>query len=109
MRFPSLFACSTLFLLGTSFAFAQTPTAPKPGPFDPPNATLHYAPDRDYDLMHIALDLNIDYPHRAFTGIVVNRVAALHDGVKILIFHCGPNPGSAVLHRRRCEGHLHTR
>lgn len=88
MRFPSLIACSALFLSGASLAFAQNPA---PSPFAPPNATLHYAPDRDYDLVHLAVKLNIDYPHRAFTGVAVNRVAALHDGVKILTFHCGKN------------------
>ena len=91
MRFPSLFAASALCLLGASLAFAQTKDVPPPGPFAPPNATLHYAPDRDYDLVHLALDFHVDYPHRAFTGVVVNRVAALHDGVKILTFHCGKN------------------
>ncbi len=87
MRFPSLFAASALFLLGSTLAFAQAP----PSPFSPPNATLHYAPDRDYDLVHLALNFTVDYPHRTFSGVVVNRVAALHDGVNILTFHCGKN------------------
>jgi aminopeptidase N len=84
LRFPSLIACSTLFLLGASLASAQNP-------FAPPEATLHYAPDRDYNLVHLAVRLNVDYPHRAFTGVVDNRVAVLHDGVKVLTFHCGKN------------------
>ncbi len=88
LRFSSLIACSALLVLGTSIASAQTPSA---SPFAPPQASLHYAPDRDYDLVHLAVTLDIDYPHRAFTGAVTNRIAALHDGVKTLIFHCGKN------------------
>jgi aminopeptidase N len=84
LRIPSLLACSALFLLGSSLAFAQSP-------FAPPQASLHYAPDRDYDLVHLALYFTVDYPHRAFTGAIVNRVAALHDGVRTLTFHCGKN------------------
>ena len=87
MRFLSLFIAPVLFLLSVSRAVAQTP----PNPFAPPQATLHYAPDRDYDLVHLAVTLNIDYPHRTFTGLAVNRVSALHDGLKILTFHCGKN------------------
>ena len=85
LRLPLLIAYSALLLLGASIASAQ---APPPNPFAPPQATLHYAPDRGYDLVHLAVTLDIDYPHRTFTGVVVNRVAALHDGVQILLFHC---------------------
>jgi len=91
VRFPSLIAASALLLWGAPLAFAQT--APPANPFAPPSATLHYAPDRTYDLVHLAVDLTIDYPHRAFTGVAVNRVSALHDGVKVLMFHCGKNLG----------------
>ena len=91
MRFSALIACSALFTLSAVLASAQTTNAPPPNPFAPPQASFHYAPDRDYDLVHLALDFTVDYPHRAFEGVVVNRIAALHDGVRTLTFHCGKN------------------
>lgn len=84
MRFSSLLTGAALIVLSAPLALAQNP-------FAPPQAAVHYAPDRDYDLDHIALTLDVDYPHRAFTGTVVNRVKALHDGVQKLLFHCGKN------------------
>jgi aminopeptidase N len=56
-------------------------------PFTAPNATVHYAPDRMYDLQHLSLEFNVDYPNRAMTGVCTNEIAALRDGVTQLRFN----------------------
>ncbi len=58
-------------------------------PFSPPDASIHYAPDRQYDLQNIDVDLTIDYPNRAFSGQTVNTLRALRDGTTSLKFHAG--------------------
>jgi aminopeptidase N len=91
LQVSRLIALALLMTVGNSLAFAQSKDAPPPSPFAPPNATVHYAPDRDYDLMHLALDLKIDYPNRQFAGTVVNQISALHDGLKTIKLHCAKN------------------
>ncbi len=92
MRAPLPALCFALCILGSLPAIAQTPAASPPlNPFAAPQATLHYAPDRDYDLMHLALNLNIDYPKHKFEGTVVNRISALRGGMKTIKLHCGRN------------------
>jgi aminopeptidase N len=63
----------------------------RPNPFAPPQAKVQYAPDRDYDLQHVALDLDVDYARLAFRGVVVNTLAPLRDGLTAVTFHCGAN------------------
>ncbi len=46
-------------------------------PFSPPRATLHYAPDRTFDLLNISVDLDVDYENRGLVGHAVNTVAPL--------------------------------
>jgi aminopeptidase N len=58
-------------------------------PFAPPNAKMHFALDRTYDLQHVKIDLDVDYPSRKFTGTVVNTVAPLRSGLTELMFHAG--------------------
>ena len=65
-----------------------------------PPATLpgqqQYAPDRDYDLQHVAVDIVIDYERRSFRGTVVNTIAPLRDGVATIRFDCGENLSTTV-------------
>jgi aminopeptidase N len=92
-----LFTVPILFVLPAAVA-AQP--APPPNPFAPPRAKVQYAPDRDYDLLHVALDLKVDYPRFAFQGVVVNTLAPLRDDLSRtgIRFHCGAN-----LLVERCE------
>jgi aminopeptidase N len=74
---------------------AQTPTA---NPFASPAAKMQYAPDRDYDLLHVAVDLNVDYAKYSFKGIVVNTISPLRDDLTSVTFSCG-----AKLSIQACE------
>jgi len=76
---------STLFLL--ALAASQT----NQNPFAPPNASLHYAPDRTCDLQNVTVDLDVDYPNRSFTGHVVNTLAPLRSGLTSIILNAGKN------------------
>lgn len=58
-------------------------------PFSPPEAHYQFAPDRMYDLLHVALDLTVDYPNRAAKGVTTNTLAALRDDTTELKFHAG--------------------
>ena len=58
-------------------------------PFSPPEATVHYAPDRTYDLQDVTLDLNVDYSRRRLDAVATNRLFALRDGATRLRFHAG--------------------
>jgi aminopeptidase N len=51
-------------------------------PFAPPAATLHYAPDRTCDLIHLRVDLSVDVPSRTFTGRSENTLVPLRDGIR---------------------------
>ena len=68
-------------------ASAQRPI----NPFAPPAAKLQYAPDRDFDLQHVKVELDINWPGRKFTGASTNTVAPLRDGLSVLRFHAGKN------------------
>jgi aminopeptidase N len=89
----SVFGVATLASGTAAFAQAQPgPAAPEAqqNPFLPPNAKVFYAPDRDYDLLHVAVNLVIDYPKRAFDGEVTNTLTPLRaDGLTNLRFNCG--------------------
>ncbi|MDR3691767.1 MAG: M1 family aminopeptidase [Fimbriimonas sp.] len=60
-------------------------------PFTPPNASLHYALDRDYDLLDLSVDLDIDYDHLTFAGTATNTLAPLRDGIKVIRLMAGPD------------------
>jgi aminopeptidase N len=79
------------FLLTATPLGAQQAPPPPPNPFAPPQAKAHYAPDRDYDLLDVALDLNVDYAKLAFQGVVVHKLAPLRVGLATVTLHCGPN------------------
>ena len=70
-------------------ALAQGGSMGAKNPFSPPDATVHYAPDRTYDLQDITLDLNVDYPRRRLDAVATNRLLALRDGATSLRFHAG--------------------
>lgn len=58
--------------------------------FQPPNATLHYAPDRTFDLLNVSVDVDVDYDKRGFTGHVVNTVSPLRSNLTELELMAGP-------------------
>lgn len=69
-------------------AYAQAPA--RPNPFLPPRARVFYAPDRDYDLKHVAVTLRVDYPNKAIEGTATNTLAPLRaEGLKTVRLHCG--------------------
>ena len=62
-------------------AFAAFAVPQGNSPFAPPRARLQYAPDRTCDLQHLAVELDVDYPNRAFTGKSVNTLSPLRNGL----------------------------
>ena len=70
-------------------AAQQNSAAPPLSPFQPPQAKRFYAPDRDYDLQNVFVDLRVDYKKRAFSGMTVNRLAPLKDGLRAVRLYCG--------------------
>ena len=69
------------------FANAQGGSRGAKNPFSPPDATIHYAPDRMYDLHNLLLEFNVDYPNRLFTATATNSITALRDGTTKLLFN----------------------
>ncbi len=69
------------------FALAQQ--GPQGNPFEPPRASLHFAPDRQYDLQHLAVDITVDYAKRTITGKATNTVSPLRSGLTELRFMAG--------------------
>src|SRR6266508_2081408 len=57
---------------------AQSPASSAPG------AKLQHAPARDYDLIHIAVSLNVDYTKLAFDGVATDKLAPLRDRLDTL-------------------------
>lgn len=60
-------------------------------PFEPPAAKLQYAPDRQFDLLHVRVQLTVDYAARSFTGHVENTIAPFKDNLETIDLHCGRN------------------
>lgn len=58
-------------------------------PFAPPQASVHYAPDRDYDLQNLSVDLDVDYPHLTISGSCTNTLAPLRDGLSVIKLDAG--------------------
>ena len=124
---PRPFALSLVLPLIAALSLAAPVRAQTPPPPPPPAATqppappirrgggraargsnffarsrVIYAPDRDYDLRHVAVTLNVDYPNRRFTGEVVNTVAPLRsEGLTTLRFFCG---GGVTVNACRVNG-----
>jgi len=91
MRSKSILSFAICLLLLAASAQAQQQAPPRPNPFAEPQAKMQYAPDRDYDLLDVALELNIDYSKLAFRGVVVEKLAPLRDGLSTIKLHCGAN------------------
>jgi aminopeptidase N len=85
----TLFVSHLIFI--ASLAHGQQIQAPASIPLAAPQAKLQYAPDRDYDLQHLALDLNVDYAKLTFQATVINTLAPLRDGLTTIAFQCGSN------------------
>lgn len=58
-------------------------------PFSAPDATIHYAPDKMYNLDHLYLELNVDSASRHVAGYVENTVYVIRDGTTQLRFNAG--------------------
>jgi aminopeptidase N len=43
-------------------------------PFLPPQAKVHYEPERQYDLQHVKIEIKIDWPRRLIAGKVTHTV-----------------------------------
>ena len=87
-------SCNRLFLLFTALGLTALPVAAQRGgsnAFTPPAAKLQYAPNRDFDLQRLKVELDIDWPGRKFTGASTNTVAPLRAGLSVLHFHAGKN------------------
>ena len=78
-----------LFVLGLVATLHATHAEAQQNPFAPPRATLHYAPDRTCDLLHVAIDVDVDWPHRGLTGKTVNTLAPLRNGIEDVVLHAG--------------------
>src|SRR5579871_2664799 len=74
--------------LGLLAAHGQPPVCRT---WDAPAARAHDTTDHGYDLTHIALHLDVDYPHLVFRGVVVNTLTPLREGLASVDFHCGEN------------------
>lgn len=84
MRIQKIFTLLVCAAMLSRAAIAQNP-------FQPPQATIRYAPNRDYDLKHVAITLNIDWAKRSFAGSVVNTVSPFRDNPPFLTVHSGQN------------------
>jgi aminopeptidase N len=95
-------------LLGVVLLAGIAPGQPGQNPFAPPQAKLHYAPDRTCDLRHVAVWLDVDWPNRKYSGRSVNTLAALRSGIREIVLHAGTSldvksvkvEGKAVKFRR---------
>lgn len=85
---PSLVSAT---LLGSLLAF------PLPGyaqgqrgnPFKPPIAKVFYAPDRDYDLKHLVVTMEVNYDKKTFSGTTVNTLSPIRPaGLTIIRLNC---------------------
>ncbi|MCW5943783.1 MAG: M1 family metallopeptidase [Fimbriimonadaceae bacterium] len=80
---PSRLLCLAL-VLGALPAVAQ-----RQNPFQPPRAKVQYAPDRQVDVLHVAVDMDVDYPNRSIKGTARSRVVPMRDGIQALVLHAG--------------------
>ncbi|MCE9559312.1 MAG: aminopeptidase [Armatimonadetes bacterium] len=66
----------SLVILCAGIANAQ-----RGNPFAPPQASMHYAPDRTCDLLNIDIEMDVDYPARTFRGTTINTMSPLRSGI----------------------------
>lgn len=67
----------------------SAPAQGRQNPFQPPAATLHYSPDRTFDLIDVSVEIDVDYPKRTITGHVFNTLAPLRNGIQEALLHAG--------------------
>lgn len=58
-------------------------------PFLPPRAKVNYAPDRTFDLLHVKVQIDVDYPKRAIKAVATNTFSPLRNHVAEVMFHAG--------------------
>ncbi|MES2459221.1 MAG: M1 family aminopeptidase [Armatimonadota bacterium] len=80
---------SAAVLLPSSAVYAQGAGRRPTNPFRGPTATIQNAPERDYDLKHVAVTLSINAANRSFTGTVVNTLSPLKGALPLVRLHCG--------------------
>ncbi len=61
----------------------------RPNPFQPPAATLQFAPSRQFDLQHVVVRLDVDPKNRIFAGTSSNLVSPLRAGLTELKLNAG--------------------
>lgn len=69
------------------FALSTLVSAQQANPFA--TAPIQYAPDRDYDLKHVKVVLDVDYRAQRYAGTSTNTLAPLRDGVRLITIHAG--------------------
>lgn len=87
LRTLSAIAVFSIGLL--TIAGAQGGSRGRTNPFSAPNATVHYAPDRDYDLQNIYVELNVDYSNRTISGFATNTLVPLNEGLTKIHLNAG--------------------
>jgi aminopeptidase N len=55
--------------------------------FTPPDTAPRYMPERDYDLLHLRLDLDFDWEKRSVSGTATNLLTPLRPDTAQLVFH----------------------
>jgi aminopeptidase N len=72
-------------LLALLFVHAQDGRADER--FTPPDTAPRYMPDREYDLLHLRLDLDFDWETRTVSGTATNTLSPLRPDTARLVFH----------------------
>lgn len=81
--------CMRLATLALSVVIVSPCLAQRGNPFEPPQASVHYAYDRTYDLLNVAVTLDVDYATRSIKGYSVNTLAPLRSGLTSITIHAG--------------------
>lgn len=67
-------------------ALAAAPKSAGARPFPLPGDKPHYAPDRQYALKHLFIDVTLDFPNKSVSGRVLTTLDPLADGLTQLSF-----------------------
>lgn len=51
-------------------------------PFPLPGDKPHYAPDRDYSVKHVLLDIDLDFPNKSVAGVAKLTIQPVNDGLQ---------------------------
>ncbi len=73
----------------TLLTMVLAPPVQQQNPFAPPRASLQYSPDRTCDLLHVEVDIDVDYPNRTITGTSTNTLSPLRTGISEVLLHAG--------------------